>query len=39
MPASEELVSQELHGASYLQLPQDSKIIQQAFAVFDRIFS
>ena len=38
VPASEELVGQELSGASYLQLPEDSKIIRQAFAVFDRIF-
>ncbi len=38
IPASEELVGQELSGASYLQLPDDSKIIQQAFAIFDRIF-
>jgi CO dehydrogenase maturation factor len=38
IPASEELVGQELSGASYLQLPEDSKIIRQAFAVFDRIF-
>jgi CO dehydrogenase maturation factor len=38
LPASEELVGQELSGASYLQLPEDSKIIQQAFAIFDRIF-
>ncbi len=39
IPASEELVGQELSGASYLQLPEDSKIIRQAFAVFDRIFN
>jgi len=38
VPTSEELVGQELSGASYLQLPEDSKIIRQAFAVFDRIF-
>jgi CO dehydrogenase maturation factor len=39
IPASEELVNQELSGASYLQLPENSKVIQQAFAIFDRIFS
>lgn len=38
IPASEELVSQELRGESYLQLAEDSKVIQQAFAIFDRIF-
>jgi CO dehydrogenase maturation factor len=38
IPASQELVSQELSGASYLQLDENSAIIRQAFAVFDLIF-
>jgi len=38
LSASEDLVDQELSGTSYLQLPEDTPIIQQAFAVFDRIF-
>lgn len=36
--SSDELISQELSGASYLQLPEHSKVIQQSFAIFDRIF-
>ncbi|MCW5206221.1 AAA family ATPase [Desulfobulbus sp. F5] len=39
IPASNELVQQELSGASYLQLAEDSQIIQQVFAIFDHIFS
>jgi len=38
LPASDELVAQELSGASYLQLPQDAAIVGQAEAMFDRIF-
>jgi len=37
--SSDELINQELSGASYLQLPEDSKVIQQSFAIFDRIFA
>ncbi len=39
IPASEELVNQELSGESYLRLAEDSDIIQQVFAIFDRIFA
>uniref|UniRef100_UPI0040577EC5 ATP-binding protein n=1 Tax=Candidatus Electronema sp. TaxID=2698783 RepID=UPI0040577EC5 len=38
IPASEELVRQELSGASYIDLPEDSKAVQQAFMIFDLIF-
>ena len=37
--SSDDLINQELSGKSYLQLEDDSKVIQQAFAIFDRIFS
>ncbi len=37
--SSDELINQELSGASYLRLPEDSKVIQQSFAIFDRIFA
>ncbi|MGR0482751.1 MAG: ATP-binding protein [Candidatus Electronema sp. V4] len=38
IPASDELVRQELSGASYIELPDDSKAVQQAFMIFDLIF-
>ena len=38
IPASDELVRQELSGASYIELPEDSKAVQQAFMIFDLIF-
>ena len=38
IPASDELVRQELSGASYIELPEDSKAVQQAFLIFDLIF-
>ena len=38
IPASDELVRQELSGASYLDLPEDSGAVQQAFLIFDLIF-
>ncbi|WP_417915270.1 AAA family ATPase [Candidatus Electronema sp. JM] len=38
IPASDELVRQELSGASYIALPDDSKAVQQAFMIFDLIF-
>jgi CO dehydrogenase maturation factor len=38
IPASDELVRQELSGASYIDLPEDSKAVQQAFMIFDLIF-
>lgn len=38
IPASEELVRQELSGASYIELPENSKAVQQAFMIFDLIF-
>ncbi len=37
--SSNDLINQELSGGSYLQLPNDSKIIRQAFDVFDKIFA
>lgn len=39
LSSSEELINQELQGFSYLQLPDDSKVVLQAFAMFDTIFS
>ena len=39
LSASEELVARELSGGSYLQLSEDTPIIRQAFALFDRIFA
>jgi CO dehydrogenase maturation factor len=37
--SSNELIDRELSGASYLGLPDDSKVVQQSFAIFDTIFS
>ncbi len=37
--SSDDLITQELNGSSYLNLPGDSKVIKQAFALFDRIFA
>jgi CO dehydrogenase maturation factor len=37
--SSDDLINQELSGRSYLELADDSRVIQQAFAVFDTIFS
>jgi CO dehydrogenase maturation factor len=37
--SSDELINQELSGDSYLRLSDDSPVIQQSFAIFDRIFS
>ncbi|NOX80854.1 MAG: carbon monoxide dehydrogenase, partial [Deltaproteobacteria bacterium] len=37
--ASDDLVNQELSGESYLKLPADSRVVQQAFAIFDTIFA
>ena len=36
--SSDELINQELQGESYLNLPEDSRVIKQSFAIFDRIF-
>jgi len=36
--SSDELINQELKGSSYLQISDDTKVIQQAFALFDSIF-
>ena len=36
--SSDDLIQQELSGASYLDLPEDSRVIEQVFAVFDAIF-
>jgi len=35
LPASPELVSQELSGRSYLELPADTPVVARAFAIFD----
>ncbi|MBU0728487.1 MAG: AAA family ATPase [Proteobacteria bacterium] len=39
LPASDTLVEQELAGASYLTLADDSDIVKQAFAIFDTILN
>jgi len=39
LSSSDELINQELSGVSYLQLDDDSKVVQQAYAMFDIIFS
>ena len=39
LPASDELVSRELSGDSYLKLEEDSDILQRAFKIFDGIFT
>ncbi len=39
LPASNDLINQELSGDSYLELAEDQSIIQQAFGVFDSILS
>ncbi|MCI5126337.1 MAG: carbon monoxide dehydrogenase [Candidatus Electrothrix sp. AR5] len=36
--SSDDLIDQELSGASYLELAEDSKVIEQVFAVFDALF-
>ncbi len=36
--SSDDLIDQELSGKSYLELADDSKVIKQAFAIFDKIF-
>jgi len=36
--SSNDLITQELNGDSYLQLPEDCQVIKQAYAMFDRIF-
>ncbi|CAK8715730.1 CO dehydrogenase maturation factor [Candidatus Electrothrix laxa] len=36
--SSDDLIDQELSGASYLELAEDRKVIEQVFAVFDALF-
>lgn len=36
--SSDELIERELSGKSYLDVPEESEVIKQAFAIFDRIF-
>lgn len=36
--SSDDLIDQELSGGSYLELAEDSKVIEQVFAIFDAIF-
>ena len=36
--SSDDLIDQELSGASYLELAEDCKVIEQVFAVFDAVF-
>ncbi len=38
LSSSEELINMELSGSSYLQLPEDSKVVRQAYAIFESIF-
>lgn len=37
--SSEELINQELSGESYLNLDDNSQVIQEVFAIFDKIFT
>ncbi|MCI5208838.1 MAG: carbon monoxide dehydrogenase [Candidatus Electrothrix sp. ATG2] len=37
--SSDELINQELSGASYLDLAEESKVIEQVFSVFDALFN
>jgi CO dehydrogenase maturation factor len=37
--SSEDLVTQELEGTSYLKLPDDSRVVRESTAIFDRIFA
>ncbi len=37
--SSDDLINQELSGKSYLQLDEDSKVIKQAYGIFDTIFA
>jgi len=36
--SSDELIERELSGKSYLDVPNESEVIRQAFAIFDNIF-
>jgi CO dehydrogenase maturation factor len=36
--SSDDLINQELSGSSYLELAEDTEVIEQAFAIFDTIF-
>jgi CO dehydrogenase maturation factor len=38
-PSSDELIHQEITGASYLELSEEVPVVQTAFATFDRMFS
>ncbi len=37
--SSDDLVAHELNGSSYLNLPDDSKVVQQSSTIFDTVFS
>lgn len=37
--SSDDLIAQELEGMSYLKLPDDSQVVRQSTAIFDKIFS
>jgi CO dehydrogenase maturation factor len=37
IPTSDDLVNQELHGQSYLELPGDSPVVREAYSIFDSI--
>ncbi|MDW7772033.1 MAG: AAA family ATPase [Desulfobulbaceae bacterium] len=39
LSASSDLVAQELEGQSYLKLPDDSPVIRESTAIFDKIFA
>ena len=36
--SSDDLIHQELSGASYLQLAEDAQVVEQVYAIFDAIF-
>jgi CO dehydrogenase maturation factor len=38
-PSSDELIHQEITGASYLELSEEVPVVQTAFATFDRMFA
>ena len=38
-PSSDDLIKQEITGASYLKLADDVPVVQTAFTAFDKIFA
>ncbi|MFP3983736.1 MAG: AAA family ATPase [Desulfurivibrionaceae bacterium] len=39
LPASDDLVNQEISGKSYLELAEDTPVVEAAFKIFDEIFA